>query len=100
MRTEPRRCTHDERRHSCTQCRHARFAPGVPSGRKQLANFSGHFTYHPKHGRVRGGESRSAFRGMAQVSGPITFGPRAFLAAAQSTNKYLSAPGLTVRWLT
>jgi len=102
--------THDERCR-CAKCRHARFAPGAPSGRdaqgctrrKALgkANFYGHFTYHPKQPRIRGGESRGAFYGgMPQASGPITFGAPDFVERAKSTNKYRAAPGLTVRWLT
>ena len=100
---------HDERCR-CPKCRHARFAPGAPSGRdaqgrphrKALgkANFYGHFTYHPKHQRTKGETRSGFFGGMPQASGPITFGAPDFVEHAKSTNKYRSAPGLTVRWLT
>ena len=101
--------THDDRCR-CPHCRHARFNPGPPTGRdarghpvrnaRRKAGFYGHFSYHPKT-RARGERAGGAV-GITgyQVSGPISHGIRDFVTGMQSRNKYLEAPGLTVRWLT
>lgn len=86
----------------CAECRHARFKPGPSSSSRRARrsiNFYGHFTYRPRS-QSRGGAPRISLFGMSyQTAGPIMFGPPDFVASAQSRNKYLSAPALTIRWV-
>jgi hypothetical protein len=63
-------------------------------------NFYGHFTHHTRRAKIRGGLTTTGYAGAGQVTGPISYGARDFIAASHSTNKYLSAPEPTIRVLT
>ena len=82
----------------CSRCRHARFNPGPPSPSGRPANFYGHFSYHAKGTHKKLQDARIGSVG-CQVSGPIAFGPRDFVAAAHSSNKFLAAPAPALRWV-
>lgn len=88
----------------CARCRHERFRPGPPSSSRSARsalNFLGRFQYRPKLPRAwHKGGAGGFLTGGRQRQGPIVFQPASFLTAMNSTNKFLDAPSVTLRWVT
>ena len=88
----------------CAPCRHARFHPGPASQsrrKRRALNFRGAFQYRAKLPKAaRRTTVGPVLSGCPQVLGPITYGPRDFLAAMRSKNKFLGGNAQpTVRWV-
>ena len=87
----------------CAECRHGRFCPGPASRsrrKRRALNFRGAFQYRAKLPKAaRRTAAGPALLGCPQVSGPIAYGPRDFLAAMRSGNKFLGGGAQpTARW--
>ena len=88
----------------CVSCRHGRFCPGPASRsrrKRRALNFRGVFQYRAKLPKAaRRTTVGPVLSGCPQVLGPITYGPRDFLAAMRSKNKFLGGNAQpTVRWV-